>query len=300
MMVHQKTALRVILKLHAGIGAHLAGSVATLLLLLPTIPSLASRCEAADSSPWDKGQRSAVRLIAASAMDGGSNPVLRAGVEIRLHKGWKTYWRYPGDSGVPPRFSFARSENVGNVTVKWPSPLRFSDESGQSIGYKEHVIFPLAVQAADPAKPVILRLDLDYAICEKLCMPAEAKAEVDLTSGRTAHDPALAVAEGRVPKRSGVGGGMGFSIAAVRQDMPGRVTVDVTAPGIAEIDLFAEGPTPEWALPLPEPMVGAPPGTRRFSFALDGLPPGARAAGAVLTLTAVTPQAAIEATYRLD
>ena len=108
------------------------------------------------------------------------------------------------------------------------------------------------------------------------------------------------MAEGRVPKPGAIGGRNAFGFAAVRQEAPGRVTVDVTAPGVSELDLFAEGPTPDWALPLPEPVAGAPSGTKRFSFALDGLPPGARASGAVLTLTAVSPQAAIEATYRLD
>jgi DsbC/DsbD-like thiol-disulfide interchange protein len=275
--------------------AQIAAGAAALPLLVLAVPS-----HAADASPWDKGQHSSVRLIAASAADGGSNPTFRAGVEIRLNKGWKTYWRYPGDSGVPPRFSFARSVNVKAVAVRWPAPHRFSDELGQSIGYKEHVVFPLAVAPVDAAKPVTLRLDLDYAICEKLCIPAEGKAELALSATRSSHDAALAVAEARVPKRTTVGDGAGFSIAAVRREQPGRVTVDVTAPGLAAVDLFAEGPTAEWALPLPDAVAGAPPGTRRFSFALDGLPPGARAGGAVLTLTAVAPQAAIEATYRLD
>ena len=45
--------------------------------------------------------RSAVRLIGAGA---ATDSTLRAGIEIRLDRGWKTYWRYPGDSGVPPRF----------------------------------------------------------------------------------------------------------------------------------------------------------------------------------------------------
>src|SRR5205085_7245804 len=107
-------------------------------------------------------------------------PLLRAGVELKLATGWKTYWRYPGDSGVPPRFDFARSENVKSVTVKWPAPQRFSDESGVSIGYKDQVVFPLEVVPQDAAKTTVLRLDLDYAICEKLCMPATAKAELAL------------------------------------------------------------------------------------------------------------------------
>jgi DsbC/DsbD-like thiol-disulfide interchange protein len=296
-MQHQKNTLshRVIDTLRAKYRAPIVRAAAALPLLLVAIPS-----HAADASPWDKGERSAVRLIAASGPEGGASPTLRAGVEIRLNKGWKTYWRYPGDSGVPPRFSFARSENVKGVAVKWPAPHRFSDGGGFSIGYKDHVIFPLAVEPADQAKPVTLRLDLDYAICEKLCVPAEAKAELELSPARTSHDAALAMADGRVPKPVTIGGRTAFTFTAVRQDVPGRVTVDVSAPGIAELDLFAEGPTPEWALPLPEPVGGAPSGTKRFSFALDGLPPGARAAGAVLTLTAVAPQGAIEATYRLD
>ena len=275
--------------------AQIAGTAAALPFFL-----LASPSQAADASPWDKGQYSAVRLIAASASESGSNPTFRAGVEIRLNKGWKTYWRYPGDSGVPPRFSFARSDNVKAVAVKWPAPHRFSDDGGQSIGYKEHVVFPLGVEPLDASKPVTLRLDLDYAVCEKLCVPAEAKADLDLAAGRTLHDSALAIAEARVPKRSTVGDAAIFSITAVRLDVPGRVTVDVTAPGTDAVDLFAEGPTAEWALPLPEPVAGAPMGTKRFSFPLDGLPPGARAAGAMLTFTAVAPHAAIEATYRLD
>lgn len=294
-MQHQNNTLshRVIDELQCRFRAPVVRAAALPLLLL------ASPGHAADASAWDKGERSAVRLIVASAPEGGS-PMLRAGVEIRLNKGWKTYWRYPGDSGVPPRFSFVRSDNIKAVTVKWPAPHRFSDGGGFSIGYKDYVIFPLAVEPIDPAKPVTLRLDLDYAICEKLCVPAEAKAELELSPARTSHDAALAMAEARVPRPVTVGDAASFAIVAVGQEAPGRVTVDVRAPGIAELDLFAEGPTPEWALPLPEPVAGAPGGTRRFSFALDGLPPGARAAGAVLTLTAVAPQGAIETTYRLD
>jgi DsbC/DsbD-like thiol-disulfide interchange protein len=269
------------------------------------VQAIAPAC-AADASSWDKGVRSAVRLIAASAATDNGATTLRAGIEIKLDKGWKTYWRYPGDSGVPPRFDFKRSQNVRTIAVKWPAPQRFSDEGGQSIGYKDHVILPLSIVPIDPGKPVTLRLDLDYAICEKLCVPAEAKAEVALTRGRTTHEAALTAAEARVPKPAAVGATSTPAIRAVTRDTASpRIMVDVAAPNSASskpasIDLFAEGPTPEWALPLPERVAGAPAGTQRFSFALDGLPPGATAEGATLRLTAVAGEAAIEVTYRLD
>ena len=64
--------------------------------------------------------------------------------------------------------------------------------------------------------------------------------------------------------------------------------------------LFAEGPTAQWALPLPEPVAGAPAGLQRFAFELDGLPPGEKADGATLRLTAVSGDKAIEVAFRLD
>lgn len=255
---------------------------------------------AADASAWDNGMHSAVRLIAARAIADAGKPTLRAGIEIRLDPGWKTYWRYPGDSGVPPRFDFTRSDNLKSAAVKWPAPHRFSDESGQSIGYKEHVIFPLVIEPQDASRPVRLRLDLDYAICEKLCVPAQGKAELVLADNPTAHETALAAAEARVPERRRLGDSAALSIHAVRRETPARVVVDVIAPEAAKVDLFAEGPTPDWALPLPTPATGAAAGMKRFAFALDGLPPGAKPEGALLTLTAVAEAAAIEVVCRLE
>ncbi|HWL73674.1 MAG TPA: protein-disulfide reductase DsbD domain-containing protein, partial [Burkholderiaceae bacterium] len=77
---------------------------------------------AADVSAWDNDIRSAVRLVGASAINDPGGAVLRAGVEIKMQPGWKTYWRYPGDSGVPPAFDFAASDNVKSATVLWPAP----------------------------------------------------------------------------------------------------------------------------------------------------------------------------------
>jgi DsbC/DsbD-like thiol-disulfide interchange protein len=272
---------------------HIAANTAILALFLPLA------AHAADATAWSKDAHSAVRLIAASAPEAGG-ATLRAGIEIRLDKGWKTYWRYPGDSGVPPRFDFTRSDNLKTVAVEWPAPHRFSDEGGQSIGYKDHVILPLRVAPQDASRPVTLRLDLDYAVCEKLCVPAEAKTELVLSGAPTPHEAALNAAQARVPQPSSVGATSAFAVRAVRRESPQRIVVDVAAPPDAPVDLFAEGPTPDWALPLPAREVDAPPGLQRFAFVLDGLPPGATAAGATLTLTAVAGDAAIEVTYRLD
>jgi DsbC/DsbD-like thiol-disulfide interchange protein len=263
------------------------------LVLLVTAPA-----QAADSSAWDGNQRAAVRLIAGGTVRTAAGATIhRAGVEIRLAPGWKTYWRYPGDSGLPPRFDFSKSQNVKSVAVRWPAPQRLADEGGTSIGYKHDVVFPLEVVAQDAGKPVTLALGIDYGVCEKFCAPADGKGELTLSGQTSANDGRLAASDMLVPRPVKVGEGTP-SIRAVKRE--GKlITVDVAAPAGA-IDLFAEGPTQDWALPVPTPVAGAPAGQQRFTFELDGLPPNTKPDGATLTLTAVAGEQAIEVAYRLD
>jgi len=256
------------------------------LAILAVAPAAAS-----DASRWDGTQRAAVRLIAGAQRDG----VHHAGLEIRLAPGWKTYWRYPGDSGIPPRFDFSNSRNVKSVTLRWPAPQRLTDEGGTSIGYKHDVVFPLDVVAQHAGEPVTLVLGIDYAVCERLCVPADGKAELTLTGTAGEHAQRIAQAQALVPRPAELGGGA-FAIHAVKRE--GRkVLVDLTAP--AGVELFAEGPAPDWALPVPAAVDGAPAGQQRFAFELDGLPPDTKPDGATLKLTAVAGEQAIEVSARL-
>ena len=255
-----------------------------------------------DASRWDGDARSALRLIAGSSATPERAPT-RAGIEIKLKNGWHTYWRYPGDAGVPPRFDFAGSQNVKSVEVLWPAPQRIPEQGLVAIGYTGDVILPLAVVPQNSGEPVKLRLKLDYAVCEMLCVPAEGNAELTLSGGPSSHDAALAAAEARLPHKSALGEGAALAIKSVRREEAGgraRILVDVAAPPAAAIALFAEGPTPEWALPVPVAVDGAPKGLQRFAFDLDGAPPGATYHGAAISLTAVADDAAIEVVTRLD
>jgi DsbC/DsbD-like thiol-disulfide interchange protein len=259
---------------------------------------VAAPAHAADASAWDGTQRSAVRLIAGGRSTDGAT--LRAGIELRLAPGWKTYWRYPGDSGIPPRFDFAKSRNVKSVTVRWPAPQRLTDEGGTSIGYKHDLIFPLDVVPEDRAKPVTLSLTIDYGVCEKICVPVDAKAELTISGKPTAQDARIAAADARVPKPAALAQDGALSIRSVKRDGSRRIVVDVAYPAGESIDLFAEGPTAEWALPVPSPVAGASDGAQRFTFELDGLPRDEKPDGATLKLTAVAGERAIEVPYRLD
>lgn len=263
--------------------------------------------QAQDASPWGGEPHGSSRLIAGATLNNGDKKLARAGIEIRLDPGWKTYWRYPGDSGVPPTLDFAGSENVKSVNTLWPAPERFADGAGgYSIGYHGDVILPLQVIPKDVAKPSTLHVKLDYAVCGKLCVPAEAQLALTLSGKTGAEEPALAAAEARVPRRVALGERGNLTIASVHRETSGtraRVVVLVGAPDGVSVDLFAEGPTPEWALPLPQPETGAaasPAGMRRYVFDLEGLPASAKAEGAMLKITAVSPADAIEVEARLD
>ena len=211
---------------------------------------------AADESPWNEDVRSAIRLIAGSSK--ADDAVLRAGIEVKLRPGWKTYWRYPGDSGVPPHFDFSGSENLKKADVLYPAPHLFTDETGQSLGYKDTVIFPVVVSPQQAGKPVRLRVKVDYAVCEKLCVPAEGRADLMLETGDSKHNPALTTAEAHVPKQV-TAAQLGLTATRTNGGAKPTVTVDLGAPAGKPVELFVEGPTPQWALPIPKPAKSAPP-----------------------------------------
>ena len=261
-----------------------------------SIVCTAIEVRAEDASAWQRDTHSAIRLLAGSR----SGAVLLGGIAIQLQPGWKTYWRTPGDSGVPPRFDFSRSDNVEAVTVLWPAPMKFDDGAGGfSLGYKQQVVLPLRIVAKNADKPVTLRADINYAVCDKLCVPVDAKAELAFASVASTEDSNLSVALNAVPKLANVGDPNPLTIRDVKRDGKANVLVDVTAPDGKDVSLFVEGPTPDWALPVPKLIEGAPPGAKRFIFELDGLPTGASADGAALKLTLVSGDKAYEFSVNL-
>ena len=259
--------------------------------------SLAIEARAQDSSPWQRDDHSAVRLLAGSR----SGAVLMGGIAFQLQPGWKTYWRTPGDSGVPPRFDFSKSDNVEAVTVLWPAPMQFDDGAGgHSLGYKSQVVLPLRIVAKSADKPVTLRAAINYAVCEKLCIPVEANAELAFASVASTEDGALHAALDTVPKPANVGDPNPLTIRDVKREGKSAVVVDVATSDNRGVSLFVEGPTQDWALPVPKLIEGGSPGIKRFSFELDGLPPGASPAGAALKLTLVGGDRAYEFNVNLN
>lgn len=216
------------------------------------------------ASPWFSDTATRVRLVAGGA-DGQS---VYAGVDIRLDDGWKTYWRHPGSSGVPPRFDWAGSGNVKSAEVLFPAPHRFPDPDGDTIGYKGGILLPVRIAADDVSKPVTLKLALDYGVCKDVCVPVQAELALTIPpQAQRGTGSAIAAALEHVPQ-SGAGrpgrdpelGGVSVELAAT----PPRIVIDATFPGDpTKADVFLEAPDGLW-VPLAKPADGSKPGAKRF------------------------------------
>ncbi len=138
------------------------------------------------------------RVIAAQ---GAQKDVFHAGLEITLQPTALTYWRQPGDAGVPPSFSFEGSENLASARVLYPAPKRIREDEGEAFGYQDKVVFPVLITPKNIARPVALKVIADYAVCERICMPVRVKAEINLPVPEpAAQDKALGEAEAKVPQ----------------------------------------------------------------------------------------------------
>mgnify|MGYP000492361752 CR=1 FL=1 len=120
-----------------------------------------------------------------------SEKLLLAGLEMTMDPGWHTYWRHPGDSGIAPTFDWSKSQNVAEIEVLWPAPLRFDQPGDMTIGYKDRIVWPVLVRPTDPAKPVMLRLSMHYGVCSDICIPGRVDLHLTMSDEATSENDHL-------------------------------------------------------------------------------------------------------------
>lgn len=103
-----------------------------------------------------------------------------AGLRITLAQGWKTYWRAPGEAGVPPSFDWSGSSNVAAATAHFPVPETFHTNGLRTIGYHDTVVLPIALRTRDGAESIALHGKVALGVCETICIPFEARIEATL------------------------------------------------------------------------------------------------------------------------
>ncbi|WP_028713361.1 protein-disulfide reductase DsbD domain-containing protein [Paracoccus sp. J55] len=121
-------------------------------------------------------------------------------LHLRLEPGWKTYWRSPGDAGVPPRFDWGASRNLGEVRLLWPRPEVIESGGERTLGYHEELVLPIEIAPARPGVPVEPRAVVDFGICLDICVPVQVALQAG-PPGPTP-DPRIEAAIARQPEAS--------------------------------------------------------------------------------------------------
>ena len=205
----------------------------------------------ADATPyatdWVNGHNSRARLLVGGA-PGADGAIQRyVALELSMQPGWKTYWRQPGSAGgIPPQLSWQGSVNLKQAHLKYPAPIRMVDSTGAAIGYKQSVVFPIAIEVGQPSQPVVVNLKAFFGVCREICIPAQAAFKVTLKPGNFMQTPPeLVKALARVPVAATGGGNRGPHLKSVRKGAAGAgrnaLIFDVQFPaGKDGADLFAE------------------------------------------------------------
>jgi len=173
-------------------------------------------------------------------------------LEVRLEPGWKTYWRVPGEAGIPPQFDWRRSRNLTGVEILWPTPSVSTLSGLKSIGYSEVLILPLRVLPSRAGGDVVLKGRIEIGVCREVCIPVEQTVSARLPAGPDSPDPRIAAAladrpdtaseagVGRVACRlSPVEGGLGLRAEI---DMPGAASFDTAVVEVANPDIWVAPP----------------------------------------------------------
>lgn len=160
--------------------------------------------------------------------DHAGNRVLA--LELELEPGWKTYWRSPGDTGLPPQFDWQGSRNLRDVTLHWPAPQPIRSGGSLEMGYRDRLVLPMTARPATAGQPVDVRVTVDLGLCEDICVPGHLRLEAD--GPGAAPDPAITDALAAEPRRldlrpacrvSSIGDGLRVAV-----DLP-QVHVDLAA-----------------------------------------------------------------------
>jgi len=149
-------------------------AAALALLVPPTVPADAA------TSATESSVAVEVALITAENWIAPGASSISAGLAMSMTEGWKTYWRSPGEVGLPPEMDFSASDNVESFEILWPAPDRFTAFGIQNFGYSGDVVLPVRISLERPGEAASLRTDVELLVCSDVCVPNDFTLSVDL------------------------------------------------------------------------------------------------------------------------
>ena len=164
-------------------------------------------------------------------------------LRVVLEDGWKTYWRAPGDAGIPPDFNWRGSHNIADITIHWPRPHLFESAGLRTVGYLHEMILPIEITPTDPAVDVWLAGEVSFGICREICVPVLVNVE-NLLQGPGTASPEIVAALAAMPEQR-----EGIAHCKVEPVLDGvRVTAAIAMPplGPQEVALFELNGVSSW------------------------------------------------------
>ncbi len=206
--------------------------LALLSAVLATTPALAS------SSEWFDSDGARLRLVTAGKPDPEGR--LAGALEIDLKPGWKTYWRDPGDAGVPPTIDVSTSTNIASATPEFPAPQRHDEGDYKWAGYDRPVVLPVTFMTARAGEPVLINADIFLGVCETICIPVKATLWLDPASDpdNSMDAATVSAALAALPEAEGPD----FGVRVISQPGDETLTLEAAFPGDpASAELFVSG-----------------------------------------------------------
>ncbi|HEY8275558.1 MAG TPA: protein-disulfide reductase DsbD domain-containing protein [Methyloceanibacter sp.] len=257
----------------------------------------------AGEETWVAATNSKLRLFGGTTK-AVSGEELMAGIQLHMDEGWKTYWRNPGDSGVPPQFDWSGSINLKEAKVLYPAPHRFADAGGTAIGYSSEVIFPVKLTPERPGEAIELKLAFDFGLCKSLCIPNHAKLGLKLkpeTMLDEADTKLLKGAFGRVPQPITPDAlpAIGMIEAKFDVEKPSIVIEALYPPDAADTDLFVDIADGTY-VPVPKAIGPLADGKQSFAVNFMSKDEAREIKSKTLVLTLVSDRGSREASWKVE
>lgn len=182
------------------------------------------------------------KVVGGTALTGwrGADGAHYAALRLQLAPGWKTYWRAPGDTGIPPQFTWENTRNVAEVEVHWPVPQVFYVNGFRTIGYETEVVLPLIVAPARAGEDALLAGRVELGVCEEICIPVTLALELPLPAGRTTPDPRIEAALASAPLTAAEAGVSAIDCHISRIEDGMRLDALIEMPGAGTEEVVVE------------------------------------------------------------
>lgn len=131
----------------------------------------------AETTPWAENDGGRMRIV---TLPPDAEGRVRGGLEIEPKPGWITYWREPGEAGIPPKLSVAEGDAAKIGALSYPVPKRVGDGKLLDIGYDQPVTLPFELTLNDPKAPKPVTLSSFIGLCRDICIPFQADFRLEL------------------------------------------------------------------------------------------------------------------------